>query len=90
MDSFDNLYTKHKDVVDEISKEDKNYVIERIKTKMSIHDDIYVLIRLYQLKLNENNTYQAKELKNGNIKFSFDHIPHPLQHIIFDYIKMKN
>ena len=34
------------------------------------------------------NTYNLKELKNGNIKIHIDTLPSALQHILYEYIKM--
>ncbi len=88
MDSFHNLYTTHKDNVEPLDKMSKNDTVDYIKAHINIHNDIYILIRLYQKSVKDENVYDIKELKNGNIKINIDKLPIPLQHILHDYIKL--
>ena len=88
MDSFNNLYTRSKGKTYELDKDDKNNVVQHIKAHRDIHDDIYALIRMYQIKTKGDNECHMKELKNGNIKINIDKIPPHLQHILHEYIKM--
>tara|TARA_B100001093_G_C26225895_1_gene758085 strand:- start:125 stop:358 length:234 start_codon:yes stop_codon:yes gene_type:complete len=66
----------------------KNEIVDHIKKQHTIHDDLYILIRLYQKTIDNNATYDMKELKNGGIKINIDKLPIPLQHIIHGYIKL--
>ncbi len=88
MNCFDNLFNSCKIFTDPISKDIKNSIVEQIKSSQQIHDDVYVIIRLYQIKTNSLDDSKLKQLKNGNIKINIEDLPTHLQHILHEYVKM--
>ena len=81
-----------KDDFNELTVDEKDNFINNIKTmNEDQHEKIYALIRAYHLD-HDNNIqqipYNGKNLKSG-IKFDFDCIPSKLQHILFEFSKIK-
>jgi hypothetical protein len=77
-----------------ISLENKTRFVDFIKvSNQNVHDFIYMLIKVYQLKFDTTSStnlpFNGKEQKCG-LKFDIDNIPTHLQHILFEFYNMQD
>lgn len=87
---YDTLYRRVRNKEDDLSVEEKQYVVEYIKNfGKSEHEIIWALIRTYQMKFDNIKSYiipyNGKKLKKGT-KFDLDKFPIVLKHILYEFV----
>ena len=88
---YETIYHRVRTKVLDLTHDEKQFVVDNIKTlELNEHEIIYALIRTYQSKYNNLNSYiipyNGKYLKKG-IKFDLEKFPHTLKHILHDFIQ---
>ena len=95
---YDNIVQKiaEQDIVttSPLSLENKTKFVDFVKvSNQNVHDFIYMLIKIYQLKFDTTSStnlpFNGKEQKCG-LKFDVDNIPPQLQHILFEFYNMQD
>lgn len=89
MELFDDLYNQHQSNKKRLTDEQKSSVVNYIKTNKNMHDNIYKIIKLYELQQKDTNLYKAKILKTGGVRINLENLPQPLQQMIYSFCHKK-
>ena len=91
MELYDDLYDECKLQTQELDSDHKSTIVQHIKHNKDIHDNIYKLIKLYELQKKDKDLYKSRMLKSGGVRVNINHLPVPLQHMIYSFCtKRKN
>ena len=88
---YQNLKSSSSSVVDDLTSEQKEEFVSRIKSLDDIgHEFVYVLIRMYERDTNDKMAdmpYGCK-MSSKDLKFEIDNIPVQLKWMIFKFSKL--
>jgi len=82
MDLFDDLYHEYKSNSTRLTNDQKSATVHFIKNNKDKHEDIYRIIKLYELQQKDTNLYKSKILKSGGIRVNLESLPPPLQQMV--------